>query len=118
MPQPKECDELTCVLSCIAARNSYPRCSLPGETNHRSDIARVTRLRERVCTKAPEHTVNIARGKRTGFGINRPEGRHQEGDEQVRRDGLMQIGAEGPLCFGCARRVPSYQRNPEGTTQT
>ena len=56
--------------------NSYPRCSLPGET----DIACATRLREGVCTKAPEHTVNIARGKRTGFGIDHPEGRHRAAD--------------------------------------
>jgi len=32
VPQPKECDESTCVLSCIAARNNYPRRTLPGET--------------------------------------------------------------------------------------
>src|SRR6266852_9795430 len=48
-----------------------------GRNDHRSDIACATRLREGVCTKAPEHTVNIARGKRTGFGIDRPEGGHR-----------------------------------------
>src|SRR5215470_13707010 len=46
-----------------------------GRNDHRSDIACATRLREGVCRKAPEHTVNITRGKRTGFGIDRPEGR-------------------------------------------
>jgi hypothetical protein len=39
-----------------------------GRNDHRSDIACATRLREGVCTKAPEHIVNIAREKRTGFG--------------------------------------------------
>jgi hypothetical protein len=41
-----------------------------GRNDHRSDIACATRLREGVCTKAPEYTVNIALGKRTGFGID------------------------------------------------
>jgi hypothetical protein len=36
-----------------------------GRNDHRSDIARATRLREGLCTKTPEHTVHIARGKRT-----------------------------------------------------
>jgi hypothetical protein len=51
-----------------------------GRNDHRSDIACATRLREGVCTKAPEYTVNIALGKRTGFGIDRPEERHRAAD--------------------------------------
>src|SRR5215467_5852962 len=48
-----------------------------GRNDHRSDIACATRLRKGVFTKAPEHTVNIARGKRTGFETDPPEGRHR-----------------------------------------
>src|SRR5215831_9988552 len=61
-----------------------------GRNHHRSDIACATRLREGVCTKAPEHTVNIARGKRTGFGTDRPEGRHRAAD--LRRQILFYFG--------------------------
>src|SRR5712691_6198769 len=64
-----------------------------GRNDHRSDIACATRLCEGVCTKAPEHTVNIARGKRTGFGIDRPEGRHRAAESCL-------ISADA-RAFGC-----------------
>jgi hypothetical protein len=72
------------------ARRNYPRTFVAGRNDHRSDIACATRLREGVCTKAPEHTVNIARGKHTGFGTDRPEGRHRAAD--LRRQILFYFG--------------------------
>src|SRR5262249_5750889 len=70
--------DMRAVLYCSPERLSAT--FVAGRNDHRSDIACATRLREGVCRKAPERTVNIARGKRTGFGTDRPEGRHHAAD--------------------------------------